>query len=81
MNDFLEQILGNPTLGLTPTDRIILFHLAQSPLGSRIEDIARLTGSKYRWIATEVSKLTRIGILRRVGPNTYAMNPGFEVHP
>jgi predicted transcriptional regulator len=50
-------------------------------LGSRIEDIARLTGSKYRWIATEVSKLTRIGILRRVGPNTYAMNPGFEVHP
>ena len=41
-------------------------------------DIARFTGSKYRWIATEVSRLTRIGVLRRVAPNTYAIDPGFE---
>ena len=81
MNERLERILGNPNLGLTPTDRIVLFHLTQHPLGSRIEDIARFTGSKYRWVATEVSKLTRIGILRRVGPNTYAMNADFEVEP
>jgi hypothetical protein len=79
MNELLATILGDPTLWLTATDRLILLLLAQSPAGSRVDDIARATGSKYRWIATEVSKLARIGILRRVAPNTYAINSEFGV--
>jgi hypothetical protein len=74
MTQLLDRILGDPNLGLSATARIILLHLAQSPAGSRIEDIARLTGSKYRWVENHVSKLTRAGILRRVAPNTYAIN-------
>jgi hypothetical protein len=76
VNDLLESILGDPTLRLTPTDRMILLCLQQFPQGCRVEDIARLTGSKYRWIESEVSRLTRIGVLRRVAPNTYAVEGG-----
>jgi hypothetical protein len=74
----LESILGDPSLCFTATDRIILLHLSQYPTGSRIEDIARSTGSKYRWIENQVSRLTRIGILQRVAPNTYAINKDRE---
>jgi hypothetical protein len=79
VNELLENILGDPTLGLTATDRIILLHLGQYPAGCRIEYIARCTGSRYRWIEKQVSKLTRIGLLQRVGPNTYAINSAREV--
>jgi hypothetical protein len=79
VNLLLENILGDPNFGLTATDRIILIHLAQHPSGARIEDIASGTGSKYRWVENQVSKLTRIGLLRRTGPNTYAVNSAREV--
>jgi len=79
MNPILESILFDLSLALTATDRIILLSLSAYPLGQRIEDIARLTGSKYRWIANQVSKLTRLGVLRRVAPNTYAINSDREV--
>jgi hypothetical protein len=79
VNHSLERILGDPSLGLTATARIILLYLAQSPSGSRIEDIALSTGSKYRWIENKVLKLARSGILRRVGPNAYAINIDREV--
>ena len=81
MHESLESILGDPSLGLTATDRIILIHLAQYPEGQRVEDIARLTGSRYRWVENEAYKLAQTGILRRVAPNTYAINPEFEVRP
>jgi predicted transcriptional regulator len=74
LNKFLEAILSDLSLGLTATDRVILLHLAQDLAGSRIEDIARSTGSRYRRIENQVSKLTRLGILQRVRPNTYAIN-------
>ena len=73
VNNLLESILGDPNLGLTATDRMILLCLQQFPEGCRVEDIAKLTGSKYRWIESEVLRLTRIGVLRRVAPNTYAI--------
>ncbi|MGB8478555.1 MAG: hypothetical protein WCE63_06910 [Acidobacteriaceae bacterium] len=79
MNQLLESILFDLSLALTATDRIILLSLSAYPLGQRIEDIARSTGSKYRWVANQVSKLTRLGILRRVAPNTYAINTDREV--
>lgn len=79
MDEPLSTILANESLALTATDRIILLHLAQSPAGERIEEIARLTGSKYRWIESEVFKLTRIGILCRVAPNRYAINANYGV--
>jgi len=81
MHESLESILGDPSLGLTATDRIILIHLAQYPEGQRVEDFARLTGSRYRWVENEACKLAQTGILRRVAPNTYAINPEFEVRP
>ncbi|MGB8477324.1 MAG: hypothetical protein WCE63_00605 [Acidobacteriaceae bacterium] len=74
MNQFLESILLDLSVGLTATDRVILLFLGEYPLGQRIEDIARSTGSKYRQIANEISKLTRMGLLRRVSPATYAIN-------
>jgi hypothetical protein len=79
VNPSLERILGDPSLGLTATARIILLYLPQSPSGSRIEDIALSTGSKYRWVENKVLKLARSGILRRVGPNAYAINTDREV--
>jgi hypothetical protein len=79
VNQSLERILGDHSLGLAATARIILLYLAQSPSGARIEDIARYTGSGYRWIEKQVSKLTRVGILRRVGRNTYAINTDREL--
>jgi predicted transcriptional regulator len=81
MHELLESILGDPSLGLTATDRIVLIHLAQYPEGLRVEDIARSTGSRYRWVENEACKLAQLGILRRVAPNTYAINPDFEVRP
>jgi hypothetical protein len=81
MNQILENILGDPRLGLTATDRVVLIHLAKYPAGQRVEDIARSTGSRYRWVENEAHKLTQLGVLRRLAPNTYAINPGFEVHP
>jgi hypothetical protein len=81
MHELLETILGTQRLGLTATDRVVLIHLAQYPGGQRVEDIARSTGSRYRWIENEAYKLTQISVLRRVAPNTYAINPDFEVRP
>lgn len=77
----IESILTNPALELTPTDRLVVLQLAQSPSGLRIDDIAKSTGSKYRWIENEVLRLTRIGVLLRVAPNTYAINTAFGVAP
>ena len=81
MNELIESILGNPSLGLTATDRIVLLHLASYPEGQRVEEIARITGSRYRWIENETHKLTQLGVLRRVAPNTYAVNPDFGARP
>ena len=43
--------------------------------------MARSTGSRYRWIENEVHKLTQLGLLRRVAPNTYSINPDIKVRP
>ncbi|MGA2167513.1 MAG: hypothetical protein ABSG62_04835 [Terracidiphilus sp.] len=81
MNELLESILGDSSLGLTATDRVVLIHLAKHPAGQRVEDIARSTGSRYRWVENEAHKLTQLGILRRLAPNTYAVNPDFGARP
>ena len=66
------------------TARLIIQYLAQFPAGARIEAIAHHTGSKYRWVEATVLRLTRESILRRVGPNQYAIAPAdrgqTEVH-
>jgi len=79
MEDKVQSILGDPNLGLTATSRVILLYLAQRPSGARIEEIAFSTGSKYRWVESQVSHLTQINILHRVSPGTYAINPDREV--
>ena len=85
----MKQRLDTPLLndrspGLSATARIILMYLAQFPDGARIEDIAHDTGSKYRWVEATVLRLTHESILRRVGPNQYAIAPAdrgqTEVH-
>jgi hypothetical protein len=75
----VQSILGDPNLGLTATSRVILLHLAQHPSGARIEEIAFSTGSKYRWVESQVSRLTQLNILRRVTPGMYAINTDREV--
>ena len=79
VEDKLQSSLADPNLGLTPTGRVILLHLAQRPSGARIEEIAFSTGSKYRWVESQVSRLTQLNILRRVSPGTYAINTDREV--
>lgn len=81
MNQLVAQYLINPYLCLTPTDRLILLSLAERVAGMRIEEIAATTGSKFRWIARQVSKLAQMGILRRVGPGFYALSDGTESKP
>jgi hypothetical protein len=76
---YSSSILGDPNLGLTATSRVILLHLAQHPSGARIEEIAFSTGSKYRWVESQVSRLTQLNILRRVTPGMYAINTDREV--
>jgi hypothetical protein len=79
VEDKVQSILGDPNLGLTATSRVILLYLAQRRSGARIEEIAFSTGSKYRWVESQVSRLMRLNILRRVGPGTYAINTDREV--
>jgi hypothetical protein len=79
VEDKVQSILGDPNLGLTATGRVIILHLAQRPSGARVEEIAFSTGSKYRWVESQASRLTRLGILRRVAPGTYAINTDREV--
>ena len=81
MNRRVAEYLDNPSLGLTPTDRLILLTLADHATGLRIEDVIRVTGSKFRWVAREISKLAELGILRRVGPGTYALSDNCETRP
>jgi DNA-binding IclR family transcriptional regulator len=57
---------------------LILLTLADHAVGMRIEEIARITGAKFRWIARQVSKLAQMGIVRRVGPGTYALTESAE---
>jgi hypothetical protein len=68
-------------LCLTQTDRLILLTLADHVSGLRIEDVARVTGSKFRWGAREISKLAQMGILHRVAPGTYALSEEAEPQP
>ena len=81
MNQIVAELLVNPYLSLSATDRLILLTVAKHVTGLRIEDIARFTGSKYRWVARQVSHLAEMGILRRVAPGTYALNDGSETKP
>ncbi len=73
MNQIVAAYLANSLLNLSATDRLILMALADHVAGMRIEDIAAATGSKFRWIARQVSKLARMGILHRVSPGKYAI--------
>jgi hypothetical protein len=77
MDQAIETILNYPNLGLTATDRFLVLHLSKYPAGQRIEDIARLTGSKYQRVAVETYKLARLGVLTRTAPNAYAVNLEF----
>lgn len=78
MNQLVAEYLLNPYLCLTPTDRLILLTLAEHLTGMRIEEVARATGSKFRWVARQVSKLAQMGIIRRVGPGTYVLTDDRE---
>ena len=74
----MADFLANTYLGLTPTDKLILLTLADRVSGMRIEEIASAAGSRFRWVAREISKLTDMGIVRRVGPGTYALTDDDE---
>jgi DNA-binding IclR family transcriptional regulator len=67
----MDQPLTSP--GLPATARLILRFLADHPEGARVEDIALHTGSRYRWAEATILRLHHDGLLRRVGPNTYAL--------
>lgn len=73
MNQLVAEYLANPLFSLTATERLILVALSDQATGMRIEDIARVTGSKFRWVARQVSRLLSLGILHRVSPGTYAL--------
>jgi hypothetical protein len=79
VEDKVQSILGDLNSGLTATSRVILLYLAQLPSGARIEEIAFSTGCKYRWVESQVSRLTQLNILRRIAPGTYAINADREV--
>ena len=64
---------------MTATDRLILLVLAAHPEGQRVEYIASATGSNFRWVENETTKMTRLGVLRRVAPGTYAIGNDSEV--
>lgn len=70
----VAEIISNPYLGLSATDRLILLTLAGHTAGLRTEEIARLSGSRYRWVARQVSAPVKMGLLRRIGPSKYALN-------
>jgi DNA-binding IclR family transcriptional regulator len=78
LNQIVAELVANSHLGLTATDRLILLTLADRPKGLRIEEIARLSGSRFRWVARQVATLTKMGILRHVAPGTYALNDRSE---
>lgn len=80
MKELIQEYIMNPCVSLTATDKLILLTLAEHVTGLRIEDIARVTGSKFRWMQREISRLTRLGVLRRVSPGTYSIKPDPEVH-
>ena len=79
MKELIQQYFTNPYLNLTATDRLVLLILTEHITGLRIEDIARATGSRFRWMQREISRLTGLGVLRRVSPGTYTINPDPEV--
>ena len=81
MNQIATEIITNRFLGLTATDRLIVLIVAEYSAGMRLEEIARLTGSRYRWVARQVSALTQMGVLRRVAPGIYALNDRSESQP
>jgi hypothetical protein len=73
MNQQLDNL--HPGSGLSATARIIIMYLSDLPGGARVEEIATNTCSRYRWIETTVLRLHHDGLLCRVGPNAYALNP------
>lgn len=81
MNQIVAEFIVNPTLSLSASDKLILLTVADHIAGMRIEEIAAVTGSRFRWIARQVSKLTQMGILRRVAPGTYALSERNESKP
>ena len=81
MNPQIAEFLISPCFSLTATDRLILVTLANHATGMRIADIARLSGSKFRSIARQVSKLAQMGILRRVAAGAYALSDQAEISP
>jgi len=81
LNQLVAEFIVNPYLSLSATDKLILVELAEYVSGMRLEDIARATGSKLRWVARQVSKLSQLGLLRRVAPGTYALTDRPEPQP
>ena len=73
MNQLADFVI-NSFASSTATERLILLALAERASGMRIEEIARATGSRFRWVAQRVSALTMRGILCRVAPGTYALS-------
>ena len=74
MDQRISTIFSDEALELTATDKVIILHLAQYPDGLSVEEICHATGSKFRWIEKEVSRLTRLGVLIRIAPNTYTID-------
>lgn len=81
MNQLVAEYLVNPYLCLSATDRLILLTLAEHLTGLRIEDLAHVTGAKFRWLAKRVGRLTEIGLVRRVEPGKYALGDTVDTRP
>jgi len=81
LNPTVADFLSNTYLCLTPTDRLILLSLAERMAGMRIEDLAHVTGAKFRWLARRVGRLTELGLVRRVAPGKYALIDSVETKP
>ena len=81
MNQLVADLLANTYLCLTPTDKLILLAIAEHATGMRIEEVARSIGCRLRWVARQISTLTRMGILSRVGPSMYGLSGNAEPKP
>lgn len=81
MNQLVADFLTNSFLCLTPTERLILLTLAEHVTGLRTEDLAHVSGAKFRWLAKRVGRLTELGLVRRVAPGKYALSDSVETRP
>ena len=81
MNQLIAEFLINPYLSLTATDKLVLLTLAEHVTGLRVEELAHVSGAKFRWLAKRVGRLTELGLVRRIEPGKYALSDCVETRP